>query len=262
MKRIFRAASVFALAALLGVALLACGSKNDPENPAAPALWASMAEKKLETYAASAYLDAAVEASEQNPSPKNHNSARVAYLNQNGVTPQTLTQNGAKKVTLSLAYSGGETYKARFGYRIDLIEAEEEDDETVVMGHGVEAYGVLNHVDILYHINGTWYDNAYGSTAESGGEKVFGKGYFAETDPKYSENRLAIPLSKDTAPSFASLDFYVVGLEDGFYVLNLFVEREDDAVGHFHGLQVLAATTVVITVGQPEAHEGGHEHEH
>jgi hypothetical protein len=173
---------------------------------------------------------------------------RTGQVTTAGITEALLISNGAIKTTAHLRYNGNDQFPVRFRIWIDEFS-----------GHSIvrrvpNATGEnSDRVLALWRDSGgTWWDlrrTALGGANTGGVPNRF------TLENGNTVNPVAILLDRNTAPQYASVDFYIVVLdhaqahaEVAGYVVTYYAEMPDRYAGHFHAFEIPVSTSTAITV--------------
>lgn len=249
-KKIIKILLCIVIAIYFTFSMFACVNEQDMEEITwlSPMLSLTLDANKCEqgTYMASVY-DGDIEANAGSPAPANERG----MVTTEGITASTLTANGAIKATMNFAYLGEETYNVRFRAAITRVLWDETANEgagdwkhpNVFGGSYEDGVRPAAHADILMLCQ---YDSKWWNirTAALGGANTGGLEY---TIIGISSNTATLLINKTTASDYDGQDFYIVGLTEGRYVITYYMEAPD-YVGHFHGYNIIASTSAIITV--------------
>jgi len=243
-KTIIKMLGIAAIVCITCVTLVACGNKQTV-TWFAPMMAINIDEDAKE---GDLYNGPAINALGGNPVPAAHRG-KIGTMDGNEFTAAEFTgdelvEGNAIKATLNFAYKGDEEYVVRFTFAVSKVNSE---------GHGATALADSTResiILILYEEDGCWWNarRAALGTQYTGGEVC------QPSDPEGDEF-YAFVINKDNAADFAYRDFYIIGLEEGEYVITIRAELPDEA-DHFHAFEVLASVSTMVCIG-----DAGHSHE-
>ena len=173
---------------------------------------------------------------------------RTGQVTTPGITEALLVANGAIKATGNLFYDGEGEFLVRFRLWIDEFS-----------GHSIvrrlpNASGEVNDrvLALWRDPDGTWWDLRRSTL---GGANTGGTANPFPLDTGRDANPVSIRLNRNTAPEYASVEFYIIILDQAQvhaevsgYVVTYYVEMPDRFAGHFHAYEILASTSTALAV--------------
>ena len=175
-------------------------------------------------------------------------AVRVGQVTTPGITEALLMANGAIKATANLRYDGEDEFLVRFRLWVDEFSG-----HSIVRRLTNASGEASDRVLALWRDpEGTWWDlrrSALGGVNTGGIANPFPLGSGINANP------VSIKLNRNTAPEYASVEFYIIVLdhaqanaETAGYVVTYYVEMPDRYAGHFHAYEMLVSTSTALAV--------------
>ncbi|MCL2631003.1 MAG: hypothetical protein FWD49_05730 [Firmicutes bacterium] len=245
MKKAFKIFSLILIVCVIGFALIACDNGNNNNNNDSYTCSVNWVAPML------AFNVDAQKCADGTFEIGLHDTLAITShrITSEGVTKYADLGENAVKVTAQFAYQGDKEWNARFRVAVQEITWDGDDwgHANMIKNHTLPSVADGEKIFVLYegqHLNENALWNIRG--ANFGGASTGG----------LADAELGIPASflinKDTASNYASQDFYIVGLTEGRYVVSYFMTVSDYA-GHWHNYDIIAHTTVLITVSAPNS---------
>jgi len=173
---------------------------------------------------------------------------RAGRVSSEGITSESLIQNGAVRATAKIRYDGEDEFLVRFRVWIDEFSGHS------IVGRVPNATGeATDRVLVLWRDpDGVWWDIR---RSQLGGPSTGGVANRFTLEDGRNINPLTILLDRNTALQHAYTDLYIVVLdhaqphpERAGFVITYYAEAPDRFAGHFHAYEILVSTSTALAV--------------